>query len=54
MSFPNTDAAQLRRSMESGNFTDLPDYDRYVIDPEVLAISNRWRKERGEPELTMR
>ncbi|ORY84074.1 hypothetical protein BCR35DRAFT_303120 [Leucosporidium creatinivorum] len=26
----------------------------YVIDAEVLAISNRWRKERGEPELTMR
>lgn len=27
---------------------------RYVIDAEVLGISNRWRKERGERELTVR
>jgi len=28
--------------------------DRYVIDPEVLDIANRWRRERGDPELAMR
>ncbi|CEQ39650.1 SPOSA6832_01191, partial [Sporobolomyces salmonicolor] len=27
---------------------------RFVVDHEVLKISNRWRRERGEPDLTMR
>lgn len=25
-----------------------------MVDQEVLTYSNRWRKERGEPELTLR
>lgn len=24
---------------------------RFLVDPATLAVSNRWRRERGEPEL---
>jgi len=29
------------------------DYFRFLVDPNTLGISNKWRRDRGLPELRM-
>lgn len=34
-------------------FVNLTGRVRFLVDPATLSITNRWRRERGEPELPL-
>ena len=31
----------------------LPEHTRFLVDPNTLGTTNKWRRERGLPELRM-